>query len=240
MNKCQDIKCNKLISNYYLCETCPNIYCSSICLNNHAKNCGNKNLILQNNETHSKIISNNSIPDKSSKNKIINSKKFSNNNKLLNQSLTTNSVFYKKGFISTDIKDDNEYLFDNFEVVRKHGKKIVIGEGAFAEVFLVKHKKTNQHYALKQMDKDKLLSGGISTEMIYREILIQKKLNHDNIIKLFSSKEDDKNIYLILEYAIGGSLYSKIKRNKKGFDEDTAFKYFIQVKYIKFYIIINI
>lgn len=138
------------------------------------------------------------------------------------------SVFHKTGYITNDNADDPKYDLSNFEHMKKNGKKIVIGEGAFAEVYLIKHKQNGHFYALKQMDKSKLLSGGINTEMIYREIMIQKKLNHDNIIKLYASKEDDNNFYLILEYAIGGSLYGKIKKSKKGFDEDTAFKYFIQ------------
>ena len=142
--------------------------------------------------------------------------------------IQTRSVFMKAGFISNDNADESTYQRSNFEFVRKGQKKVIVGEGAFAEVYLLKHKTDGKFYALKQMDKGKLLSGGIRSEMIYREILIQKKLNHDNIIKLYSSEEDNNNFYLILEYAIGGTLFGKIKKAKNGFDEDSAFKYFIQ------------
>jgi serine/threonine protein kinase len=35
-------------------------------------------------------------------------------------------------------------------------------------------------------------------------------LNHDNIIKLHNHFEDDKNIYLVLEFAQGGELYKNM------------------------------
>jgi len=34
-----------------------------------------------------------------------------------------------------------------------------------------------------------------------REVEIHKKLRHENIIRLYTSTEDDKFIYLVLEYA---------------------------------------
>ena len=135
----------------------------------------------------------------------------------------------KPGIINNSNQlEDPFYSKNNFEYIRKNQKKVIVGEGAFAEVYLMKHKKDGNFYAMKQMDKSKLSAGGISCEMIYREILIQRRLNHDNIIKLYSSEEDDNKFYLIMEYAIGGTLFGKIKKSKNGFDEDTAFKYFIQ------------
>lgn len=38
-------------------------------------------------------------------------------------------------------------------------------------------------------------------KIIFNEILIQLKLNHPNIIKLYDYLEDSENVYLILEYA---------------------------------------
>ena len=60
-----------------------------------------------------------------------------------------------------------------------------------------------------------------------REVEIHKKLKHDNIIRLYTSVEDEHFIYLILEYATMGNLFYLI-RKKKGLDEKEAFYYFIQ------------
>ena len=60
-----------------------------------------------------------------------------------------------------------------------------------------------------------------------REVQIHKKLKHENIIRLLTSIEDDKYIYLILEYASKGNLFFLI-RNKKTLTEDEAFYFFIQ------------
>ena len=82
----------------------------------------------------------------------------------------------KPGILIESFKDDPFYSKNNFEIVRKGDKRVLIGEGAFAEVYLIKHKQDGKYYALKQMDKSKLLSGGINGDMIYREILIQRRL----------------------------------------------------------------
>jgi serine/threonine protein kinase len=40
---------------------------------------------------------------------------------------------------------------------------------------------------------------------------IHKKLKHENIIRLYNSVEDDKFIYLVLEYAAKGNLFYLIR-----------------------------
>ena len=57
--------------------------------------------------------------------------------------------------------------------------------------------------------------------------MIQKKLYHENIVRLFTDLEDSKYVYLILEYVPQGNLFYIIKRQKM-MNEDTAFYYFIQ------------
>ena len=49
---------------------------------------------------------------------------------------------------------------------------------------------------------------------VRREIAIMKRLNHENIVKLYEVIDDDndKFIYLVLEYASGGTLEEKIEK----------------------------
>lgn len=66
-------------------------------------------------------------------------------------------------------------------------------------------------------------------ENLKRETRIQKRLNHPNIIKLYSYFEDKDNVYLVLEYAKQKSLANKIHvPNVKPFSEKEAYVYFIQ------------
>ena len=74
--------------------------------------------------------------------------------------------------------------------------------GAFGKVYKVFHKKSKLFYAIKEMDKNTLKSNDMS-EQIINEVKIMYSLNHDNIIKLNNHFEDDKNVYLILEFASG-------------------------------------
>lgn len=66
-------------------------------------------------------------------------------------------------------------------------------------------------------------------ENLKRETRIQKRLNHPNIIKLYSYFEDKENVYLVLEYAKQKCLANKIHGpNVKPFSEKDAYVYFIQ------------
>jgi len=83
-------------------------------------------------------------------------------------------------------------------------------------------------FAIKQMDKARLLSVGIKPDVVFREINIHLKLVHENIARLYSYHEDSQAFYLIIEYVESGTLFNVIQKNK-GLSEDQAFKYFIQV-----------
>jgi aurora kinase len=104
-----------------------------------------------------------------------------------------------------------------------------LGKGKFGLVFLARHLSTNYICALKTISKSQC-SHESEERLIRREIEVHQNLAHKNILKLLSWFHDGKNIYLVLEYAPGGSLYSRLKKQKKGrFDEHTAAQYVAQV-----------
>lgn len=53
------------------------------------------------------------------------------------------------------------------------------------------------------------------------EIEILQKLDHPNIIKLYETFEDEKNIYMVTEMCTGGELFDKII-DKGHFSEEEA------------------
>jgi len=79
-----------------------------------------------------------------------------------------------------------------------------IGKGNFSNVFLIT--KDNKDYAVKQMEiKYK--------DYAYSEINLLKNIQHKNIIKFEDYKEDDKFVYIILEY-FKGEILSYYSNNK--------------------------
>lgn len=100
-------------------------------------------------------------------------------------------------------------------------KKKPIGTGAFAQVYLVRHKKTKVHYAIKLIQKKIILKRG-TLEAIKQEVEIMYKLKSDHIVKLVDHFEDDKRVYLVMEYVSGGTLlekYCRARRNKNKIPE---------------------
>jgi serine/threonine protein kinase len=125
-----------------------------------------------------------------------------------------------------DIDNDNEMKnlkMSDIEFVKS--KDALLGKGSYGEVELARQKKTGKYLAIKKIDKQSIANKKIKATLM-REVEIHKKLKHDNIIRLYTSLEDEKYIYLVLEYAAKGNLFFMI-RNKKTFTEDEAFYFFI-------------
>ena len=89
----------------------------------------------------------------------------------------------------------------------------ILGSGAYSEVKLFKHKATSQLYAVKIIKKS-ILSVLLPLHALFREISLHKSMNHENIISLYDQLEDDKKIYLVLEYAGSSTLLDFLKHKK--------------------------
>jgi serine/threonine protein kinase len=88
-----------------------------------------------------------------------------------------------------------------------------LGQGAFSTVFHVKAKKTMDDFALKVIEKSRILNKK-QKKSLQNEIDIQRSLKHPNIVKLFDFFEDESKFYLLLEYCPGSDLRAAI--NKSG------------------------
>jgi serine/threonine protein kinase len=103
----------------------------------------------------------------------------------------------------------------------------LLGKGGYGEVWLVRHKVTGREYAMKALNKRELAKRS-QLKNLAQEIGTQKRIVHDNIIKVYDFMEDKTNIYIIMEYASKGSLFYYI-RKKGNIEEKEAFKFFIQI-----------
>ena len=112
--------------------------------------------------------------------------------------------------------DESEASVTDFESLNRKA----IGEGAFGDVYRVRHKKTGENFAIKVIRKEKVIQSGMLPQ-VRREIRIMYNLTHPYIIKLYNHFEDDSNFYLVMELAANGNLYSRLARYKS-FDERTT------------------
>ena len=93
-----------------------------------------------------------------------------------------------------------------------------LGKGAYAVVKKIKNIITNEEFAVKIYEKEKLDSNS-KKSCVNREIQILKKLNHKNIAKLIEVITNEKQILVIQELVEGISLreyYNDEIRHQKG------------------------
>lgn len=118
---------------------------------------------------------------------------------------------------------DYKWTIDQFELGHR------LGRGKFGRVYIGREKKTGYVVAVKTLSKRELVLGAVERQVL-REIEIQSNLRHPNILQLLTWFHDDFRIYLLLEYAGKGELYTHLKAATGGrFNEPTAAKYVYQV-----------
>lgn len=83
--------------------------------------------------------------------------------------------------------------------------KHLLGKGAFGEVYLAYHKRTDRYMAMKQMDKSLIrMQGKIQHIMNEKEILCSTKSNY--LVRMHYSFQTKECLYLTMEYCSGGDL----------------------------------
>lgn len=96
----------------------------------------------------------------------------------------------------------NQPSLDDYKILLDKDK--CLGKGAYGYVTLVKHNTRSEQNAMKVISKKFVQAHGGSV-LLQREVGIHKTLNHPNIIQLYEYFEDDKNVYLVMEYAENGN-----------------------------------
>ena len=137
------------------------------------------------------------------------------------------SNFITNGKYDIISKKDPNSNFQNFDPVYLNNKPTMLGQGAFSTIYLYKNKITQKLFAVKHIYKNKILET-IKSLNNFKEIEIHKKLIHDNIIRLYTSRETKDNYDLLLEYAPKGNIFQLILQ-KQNFSEIECFSYFIQI-----------
>jgi hypothetical protein len=121
------------------------------------------------------------------------------------------------GSIEFEVPDRN-WLIEDFTL----GKPI--GKGKFGNVYLAKQTKTKHPVALKVLFKAPMIQQKC-IHNLKREVEIQCRLIHQNIVQLYGYFHDSKSVYLILEYVQNGELYKSIAKNNGFVDEEKCISY---------------
>jgi hypothetical protein len=117
----------------------------------------------------------------------------------------------------SSIFSTSEWSMDDFEIGRS------LGKGRFGHVYLAREKRTHFVVALKIMKIEDILVNRTQF-LLRREIEIQSKMKHPNILKCYGYFWDEHVICFILEYASEGELYKHLKAqpNRRFSEKRTA------------------
>lgn len=97
-----------------------------------------------------------------------------------------------------------------------------VGVGAFGKVLQVAHKATKEIYALKIMRKDTILSKK-AERFIKSESAVMRDNQHPFIIGLHCSFQTNGKLYLVMDFANGGPLWSLLKKETLLSEETVRF-----------------
>ncbi|XP_019638874.1 PREDICTED: rho-associated protein kinase 1-like isoform X3 [Branchiostoma belcheri] len=95
--------------------------------------------------------------------------------------------------------EENRLKAEDFDMIK------VIGRGAFGEVQLVRHKKTQKVYAMKLLSKFEMIKRSESA-FFWEERDIMAHANSEWIVQLHYAFQDPKYLYMVMEYMPGGDL----------------------------------
>jgi len=93
---------------------------------------------------------------------------------------------------------------EDFETIR------LISNGAYGAVYLVRHKKTRQRFALKKMKKQTLLLRN-QVDQVYAERDILTFTDNPFVVCFFGSFETKQHLCMLMEYVEGGDCASLLK-----------------------------
>ncbi|CDW90232.1 protein serine threonine kinase [Stylonychia lemnae] len=138
---------------------------------------------------------------------------FTQDDKQLSQNPIRRNLFNQQQPLTPTSSSNDRTLRDikNFNFIGK------VGEGAYGVVWSALHTPSQRLYAIKVIQKSRVEKLDKVHE-IQNEKNLLSKISHPNIVKLHSTFTDQKNVYMVLDYAINGD-FSDLKPGNILFDD---------------------
>lgn len=99
----------------------------------------------------------------------------------------------------------NTASLDDFDRIK------TLGTGSFGRVMIVQHKPTKDYYAMKILDKQKVVKLK-QVEHTLNEKRILQAISFPFLVSLRYHFKDNSNLYMVLEYVPGGEMFSHLRK----------------------------
>uniref|UniRef100_A0A7S2DXE4 cAMP-dependent protein kinase n=1 Tax=Alexandrium andersonii TaxID=327968 RepID=A0A7S2DXE4_9DINO len=97
-----------------------------------------------------------------------------------------------------------------------------LGTGAFGRVRFVTYAASGKHYALKTLKKAAIIKMK-QVDHIMSEKAILQMLDHPFIVNMWGSFHDDRYVYMVLEYVVGGEFFTHLRKAGRFDNEQSCF-----------------
>ena len=121
----------------------------------------------------------------------------------------------------SETKDLNELNITNISI-NLFRFNYPIGKGGFGKVWKIEHKKNKRAYALKEMDKARIIKKR-SVDSIMNERRLLAMIRHPFIVNMQFACQDREKLYLAMDLMLGGDLRFHLSQQRKFSETQTRF-----------------
>ncbi|RIA98707.1 kinase-like domain-containing protein [Glomus cerebriforme] len=109
---------------------------------------------------------------------------------------------------STGPNPNTKFLLSDFTICR------TLGTGSFGRVHLVQSKYNNKFYAMKVLKKTEVVRLK-QVEHTNNEKHILEQVQHPFLVNLWGTFQDSANLYMVMDYVVGGELFSILRKTQR-------------------------
>ncbi|KAF9345938.1 camp-dependent protein kinase catalytic subunit, partial [Mortierella sp. AD094] len=100
-----------------------------------------------------------------------------------------------------------KFNLDDFRIHR------TLGTGSFGRVHLVQSRYNSRFYAMKVLKKSEVVRLR-QVEHTNNEKMILERVEHPFLINLWGTFQDVRNLYMVMDYVVGGELFSVLRKSQ--------------------------